>query len=139
MPPVCSHRAPFFGPRIASQSKSPSLVWRNCSVAPVGAAYRSPHSKTAFGKVETIAHRAADAVVRHPANQRSIHAALQDQILHQPADWVIGKRGDDRGAHAEAAAQPARHVVFSPALPGLKLPHGVDPAFARIETQHHLA
>src|ERR1700691_2183378 len=116
-----------------------SARFTSCALAAVGAADGGAHSISALRKVEAITHRAADAVIRNPANQRRIDPTLQDEILHQPADGIIGKRGRDRAAHAEAAAQPARHVVLSPALPGLKLPRGVDPTFARIEAQHHLS
>ena len=51
---------------------------------------------------------------------------------------VVSERGDDRRAHAETAAQPARHVVFAAALPDAKLTRGSQPALARVQSQHHL-
>ena len=52
---------------------------------------------------------------------RDVDAALQHQVLDEPADVVVGQRGDDRGAQAEAAAQAAGDVVFAAALPRAEL------------------
>ena len=68
-----------------------------------------------------------------------IDAALQDEVFDEAADGVVGERGGDGGAQAEAAAQAARHVVFAAALPHLKLARGVDAAFAGIEAEHDFA
>ena len=68
-----------------------------------------------------------------------VHAALQDQVLEQPADLVVGERGDHRGAQAEAAPQAAGDVVLAAALPGPERAGGADPALARVEPQHDLA
>ena len=46
---------------------------------------------------------------------------------------IIGKGGDHCRFEAEAAAQPASHVVFAAAFPGGKLTRGVHAAFAGIE------
>ena len=108
-------------------------------VAAVGAAGRGAHAEAALSKVEAVANGAADAVIRNPADERSIDAALQDEVFNQAADGVVGERGGDGGAQAEAAAQAAGDVVFAAALPHLKLARGVDAAFAGIEAKHHFA
>ena len=70
--------------------------------------------------------------------ERGVHAAGEDEVLQQPAHLVVGERGDHRGAQAEAAAQPAGHVVLAAAFPDVELPGGADPALARVQPQHHL-
>ena len=90
IPPVCSQRAPSL-PKISSQSMSPGLscetaVWPR-SEQPSGGA----HAEAALGEVQAVADGAADAVVRHPADERLVDAALADQILHQPADGIVGE------------------------------------------------
>src|SRR5581483_9754765 len=61
-----------------------------------------------------------------------------DEILDQPADRVIGERGDDAGAQSEAAAQTPRDVVLASALPRVEGTGGRDATVARIEAEHHL-
>ena len=90
-------------------------------------------------KLSPLRTVAADAVVRDPAHERRVDAALEDEVLEQAADVVVGERGDDRGPQAEAAAQAARDVVLAAALPDAKRPGRADPALARVEAQHHLA
>ena len=60
-------------------------------VAAIGDADRAAHAEAALGEVQSVAHGAADAVVRHPADQRRVDAALQDEVLDQPADVVVGE------------------------------------------------
>ena len=47
-----------------------------------------------------------------------VDAALEHQVLDEPADGVVREGGDDGRPHAEAAPQAARHVVLAAALPG---------------------
>ena len=108
----------------------------NRCIAAVGAALRTAASEAALDEIETVAHFAADAVERHPPDERGVHSALQNEILHQPPDRIVGKGGDHRGAQAEAAAQTARDVVFAAALPDVELAGGVNSPLARIETEH---
>ena len=108
-------------------------------MAAVGDADRAADAEAALGEVQAVADRAADAVVRHPADERGVDAALQDEVLDEPADLVVGERGDDGGAQAEAAAQAAGDVVLAAALPDLEGAGGADAALARVEAQHHLA
>ena len=80
------------------------------------------------------------AVVGHPLDQsRGVHAALQDEVLEQPADLVVRERRDDAGLQAEAATEPARHVVFTAALPDLELSGRADAPFAGVESEHDFA
>ena len=78
-------------------------------------AARTP--KSALGKVHPVADGASDAVIFDPFNVRLIDAALIDQVLHKPSDWIVGKRGHDRGVEAKASFQPARDVILSAAFP----------------------
>ena len=68
-----------------------------------------------------------------------IDAALEDEVFDEAADGVVGERGGDGGAQAEAAAQSAGHVVFAAALPDLELACGVDAGVAGIEAEHDFA
>ena len=68
-----------------------------------------------------------------------VDAALEDEVLDQPADVVVGERGHDRGAQPEAAAQAAGDVVLAAALPHPERARGADAPLARIEAQHDLA
>jgi hypothetical protein len=95
--------------------------------------------EAALDEVEAVARLAADAVVGDPAQVRLIDAALVDQVLDQAADRVVDQRGDDRGVQAEAALEPARHVVFTAPLPDPELPRGRDAHVAGIQAQHDLA
>jgi len=106
---------------------------RGGGMAAVAAAGRPAHTKTALGKVEAVAHRAADAVVGDPLDPARINPALKDKILDQPADGIVGEGGDDGGAQAKAAAQSAGDVVLPPALPGAERARGMDALLARIE------
>ena len=82
---------------------------------------------------------ATDAVVRDPAHERGVDAALQDEVLEQPSHFVVSEGGNDRRTQPEAPAQPAGHVVLPAALPGAKAARIADAAFSRVEPQHHLA
>src|SRR5581483_7568171 len=103
--------------------------------APDGAAYTEPP----LGEVEPVANLAANAVVGPPEEVCALDASLQHQVLDQPADRVVGERGDDARAQTEATAQPARDVVLAAAFPRAKRARGVDPRLARVEPEHHLA
>ena len=96
------------------------LHLRHRGVAAVRAADAAARAEAALGEVQPVADAAPDAVVFLPAQVRQVDAALEHQVLDQPADRVVGQRGDVRGAQAEAAAQAARDVVFAAAFPGLE-------------------
>src|SRR5262249_20685688 len=90
------------------------------------AAVRDPacaaHSEAPLGEVETVADGAADTVIGHELHQRGIHPSLQDEVLDEPADVVVGQCCDDGGPQAEAAPQPAGDVVLPTSLPCGKRP-----------------
>src|SRR5258708_21458629 len=89
---------------------------RNCRVAAVRAPQRRAQPKTAFGKVEAIAHATANAVILDPAHHRLLHATLIDQVLQQAANRVVGKRGDDACVDAKTPLEAACHVVLTAAF-----------------------
>ncbi len=111
----------------------------NGGIAPVGATLGAPASEAALHEVQAVADGASDAVEGDPADEPGIHAALQDEILHEASYWIVGEGGDHGGAEAEAAAEAPGHVVFSAALPDVEGAGGVDPAFAGVQTEHDLA
>ncbi len=138
MPPVCSHRAPF-AEKMLSQSKSSGwlfaiAVWPR-SEQPTAA--RTP--KPSFCEVQPIAYRSADAIVWNPADERSVHATLQDEILQKLANWISGKRRYHRGAHAKAPAKPASYVIFASTLPHAEITSGMYALLSGIEPEHHFA
>src|SRR5579864_6704961 len=106
-------------------------------MATVRAACGGANSKAALGKVKAIAHRATDAVVWPPTNQRGINPTLQDQILQEPAHRVVCQSCGDCRAQTKTSAQPASHIVFPAAFRRPKVPSGVDPLLARVKSQHH--
>src|SRR5205823_14417394 len=76
---------------------------RHGRVPAIRASQRRTYSEASLGEIEAIANRAPDAVVRNPANQRRIHAALINEVLNQPANRIVGECSDDRRVHSEAA------------------------------------
>src|SRR5438477_11579393 len=72
-------------------------------VAAVGYPHGAAHAKTAFGEIEAVANEAANAVKGHPLDKLGFDAALQNEILDQPTDVVVGKGGGNRGLEAETA------------------------------------
>jgi hypothetical protein len=92
--------------------------------------------ETAFCKVETVAGSSPDAIVRHPADQRLIDAALKDEILEQAPDWIVGESGDHSGFEAEAAFQSAGDVVFASAFAYFEGSGGGNAPVTGIEAQH---
>ena len=108
----------------------------NRRIAAVRAALRPAASEAALDEIETVAHFTADTVERHPADERGVHAALQDEILHQTPDRIVGKGGDHRGTQTETATQTAGDIVFAAALPDVEFAGGVNSPLARIEPEH---
>ena len=102
----------------------------------VGNPHGAAHAKAAFGEIEAVANDAADTVKRHPFDELDIDAALQDEILDQPAHVVVGEGGGNRGLEAETTAQSARDVVFAAAFPDFEFTGATDAAFARVEPEH---
>ena len=138
MPPVCNQRTPWR----AEQVVPVDVAWRQaagCRVPAVGDPDGAAHAEAALGEVEPVAHVAPDAVEGHPRQEGGVDAALQHEVLEQPADLVVDERGHDRGAQAEAAPQPARHVVLAAALPDPERARVADASLTGIEPQHDLA
>jgi hypothetical protein len=108
-------------------------------MAAIRTSHSRAHAKSTLGKIQSVAHRSADAVVRHPADQRAIDSSLQHQIFNQLSDWILGERGDHCGSHPEASAQAAGDIVFPAALPGSELSRSMDAFFSGIKPQHYLA
>ena len=138
MPPVCSQRTPFTAEEVVPVELA-RLELLSGGVPAVGHAQGAADAEAAFGEVQAVAHGAADAVVRYPAYERGVDAALEHEVLEQPADVVLDERGDDRGAHAEAPSQAACDVVFAAAFPDAKLAGGSNSPFAWVKPQHDLA
>ena len=65
-------------------------------------------------------------------------AAMENEVLYEPADLVIREGGYDCGAKSEAAAQSARDIVFSAAFPSGERSRILYSARARIEAEHYL-
>lgn len=108
-------------------------------VRPIRGSQGRPHAEAALDEVETVAHSSPDAVVGTPHDVALVDATLQDQVLEEAADGVVGECGDDRRAQPEAAAQTSRHVVLAAALGDGERASRRDPTFAGIEAEHHLA
>ena len=105
----------------------------------IRAAQRRADAETSFGKIQSVARPASDAIVFNPANMRLIHAALIDQILHEPADWIISQRCHDRSVHPKATLQTPGDIVFAAAFPNLEIARRRYSTITRIKPQHHLA
>ena len=108
-------------------------------MAAVGNADRAANAEAALGEVQAVADGAAHAVEGRPFDEFGVHAALQNEILEQTADFVVGKGGGDGGLQPEAAAQAAGDVVFAAAFPDLELAGAADAAFAGVEAEHDFA
>src|ERR1051325_10070920 len=117
----------------------PRLHLAGRRIRPVTDAQRAAHPESPLGKVEAHARIAARAVKRHPLDEAGIDAALQNEVLGEPAQIVLWKRRDNRRAQPEAPPQPARHVVFPAAFPHLELARAPHTSLPRIEAEHHLA
>ena len=76
---------------------------RRRRVPPVGHPQRASDAEAAFGEIEAIADGTTDAVRGDPADEGRVDPSLQDEVLEQPPDLVVGKGGDDCRALAEAA------------------------------------
>ena len=108
-------------------------------VCTIGAADGTADTKATLCKVQAVAADSADAVCLHPLDEGGINAALLDEVLHELADFVVCKRGDDGGLHAEALVQAADDVVLSAALPCAEGSRRADSSLTGIQTQHNLA
>src|ERR1700682_1641908 len=105
----------------------------------IRASYGGTETESAFCEIQTVAHGAPDAIVRHPLDVRLVYSTLINQILDQSAHWIVGQRRNQGCIHSKAAPQAPRYVIFTPAFPGAKRARGRDAAIPGIEAQHHLA
>ena len=108
-------------------------------VAPVRHAHRATDAEAAFGEIEAVTNRAADAVIRLPLDEVGADASLHDEVFDEMPHLVVNKGGHHGGLQAEALPQAAGHVVFAAPLPDLKVPRSADAALARVEPEHDLA
>jgi hypothetical protein len=108
-------------------------------VTAIRAAKGAANAESALGEVETISRDAADAVVGDPADIRLVDPTLVDEILDEPADRVVGERGDDGRFQPEATPEPAGHVVLAAPLPNFEASRRRNPRVARVEAKHHFA
>ena len=54
-------------------------------------------------------------------------------------DFIVRESGRHGGAQAEAATQPASHIIFAPAFPRFELTGGAYAPFSGIEPKHNFA
>src|SRR5207245_6659802 len=111
---------------------------RDRGVAPVRAADAGANAEAALDEVQPVPALAADAVVLPPEHVRLIDATLKDEVLHEPADRVVGQRRHQRRIEAEAALQPARDVVLAAAFPDPEGARRVQARLAPLEADEHL-
>ncbi len=102
----------------------------------IGSAAGSTYAEAALGKVEAVADGAADAIVIDPFDEAGVDPPLEDKVLNQSADRVVGKGSNDGGAEPEAAPESPGDVVLPASLPGGELAGGMDAPLARIEAKH---
>ena len=96
-------------------------------------------SERRLREVQAITAESAYTIRLHPLDIGRIHAALQDEVFHQTADFIVSESGKDNCTHAKAAAQSADDIVFSAAFPGLEVTGSTDPALAGIQAEHNFA
>ena len=108
-------------------------------MAAIGAAHRSPQSKSSLSKIQAVANLPPYSIVLNPPDIGLVDASLIDQILRQPADRIINQRRDNSRIQREAALEATGNVIFAAALPDSKFASMGDSVVARIKTQHHLA
>ena len=106
-------------------------------VASIGHAFRTTNAKPAFSEIQSVTHRASDAVIIAPLNVVHIHATLHDEILYQTPHFIVCKCCDHTGLETKTSAQAARHIVFAAAFPYIELASRAYPTVAGIEAQHN--
>src|ERR1700754_4936498 len=97
------------------------------------------NAEATFRKVQSISNRAPNAIVRNPPDERLIHSALEDQVLDQASDRIIGKGGYNGCVQTKTALQSPSDVVLTASFVHVELARRPDPAVSGIETQHHFA
>ena len=96
-------------------------------------------TETTLGEIETIANRAADAVVFAPFDEVGIHSTLHDEVFDETTHFIVYEGGSDRGAVAETFTESASDVVFAAAFPDFEFTSGADAAFTGVEAEHNFA
>ena len=139
MPPVWNQRVPLLEPKIGFPVEVAGLDLADGGVAAIVAAGCGANAESALGEVEAVANGAAYAVEGDPFEERSVDAALKDAVFDEAANGVVGERGGDGGAEAEAAAETAGDVVLAAALPNREVTRGVNASLARVEAEHDFA
>src|SRR6266849_666744 len=115
------------------------LELRDGGVAAIRTTEGGAYAEAAFGKIQSVSHGAADAIVGHPAYVFLTDAALQHEVFDQPANGIVCEGRSDGGVEAETTLQSARNVVFAATFPRAELAGGRDPLVAGIEAQHDFA
>src|SRR5579864_4994729 len=105
----------------------------------VGTSDGAANSESAFGEVQSVAHRSTNSVIGEPGDPGGVHPSLKDEVFDQSSDVVVRERGDESGAVSEAAAEAAGDVVFAAAFPDLERARRADASITRIESKHHFA
>ncbi len=108
-------------------------------VRPIGDAQSTAYAEAALGEIETHPAVGADAVEGHPFDVRRIDAALENEVLEEQTDIVLGDGGNDRGIEPEALPQCPDDVVLTAALPHTELPRSLYPLVAGVEPEHDLS
>jgi hypothetical protein len=83
-------------------------------VAAIRTAHRAAHAESALREIQSVAHRPADAVVIHPANEFLIDAALVDQVLQQPADGALSANAVTTAVSRPKQRFSPRATLYSP-------------------------
>jgi hypothetical protein len=105
-------------------------------VAAIRASNCTADAEASLRKVETVAGGPTDPIVSGPPQKRGIDPALENEILYEATDFVIGKGTEKSGSKSKAAAESSRHIVFAASFPSTKGADGADPALARIQAEH---
>ena len=108
------------------------------SIEAVRAALAAPDAEAPLRKIEAVPTASADAVGLHPVDPAAVHAALEDEILHQMPHLIVRQRRQHCCPQAEALPEGTDDIVLTAALPDTKLPGCTDAILTRIQPQHHL-
>jgi hypothetical protein len=102
-------------------------------VTAIRAPNRRPHSKPAFGKIQSIANRSPHAIIGNPADVFGADSALQYEILGKAPNWIVRKRGNYSSVQTKATLQPPCNVVFPAAFPDAKIARSGNAFVARVQ------
>ena len=115
------------------------LELRDGGETTVGAGAGAAAAVAALDEVESVADRAADAIIGHPLHVRDVNATLQHEVLNETADRIVRERRDRRRLETKATTETAHDVVLAAAFPHLEVTRRMDASVARIETKHDFA